>query len=855
MQLNVKYYLALSFLCLFGKVASLAQIIDTTNFSPQANYAAPQAYEIGGLKVVGNHWTDKTALLNIAGLSIGDKVEIPSVKISNGLKALWKIGLFSDVQIYQEKTVGEIVYLVVEVTEVNRLGGIQLEGVKKSKAETVKNIVLQHLKIGRKLTDYQKNNVVKALEQYYLEEGFADVTVNCRVIKEGDEGHLSPSAQHEMQLIFSIDKKEKVKVGTIDFFGNEALSDKKLSKLLGIKTKGKIFANSKLIQKELDQGKQLILEAYNNLGFLDATIIKDTTWRETNGDWGIRLHLEEGSTYYFGKIIWNGNSVYSNEQLDLILGIKKGDVYNQRRLQSQLQFNMDGLDVSDLYMDNGYLFFHADAVQKSIRGDTIDLTINILEGSQATIDKVIIKGNTKTNDHVIRRELRTLPSQKFSRSAIIRSQRALMNMGYFNPEKMDINTPINPETGTVDIEYVVEEKSNDQFELSGGWGGGLGVTGTVGITLNNLSIKKLLKPKTWNPLPLGDGQRASLRFQSNGKRYQSLNFSFTEPWLGGKKPNSLTTSFYYSRFFNENTSSDLDNGVFNIFGANISLGSRITFPDDYTIATTSINFQRYRLDNWGAGLFTANDGQIISEGTYNNLSLTQNFARSTINHPIFPTSGSKISLSMQMTIPYSLFNKKDYTNLDAAERYQWLEYHKWRLNAEWYKPLTKNKKLILKASAKFGFLGSYNDQIGVSPFGRFQLGGDGLSNVQGGFTGTDIISLRGYDVTDLENNSVNGNTVATPIFNKFSLELRYPISTNPNATLYGTVFAEAGNAYQSFKDYNPLNVKKSTGFGFRAHLPMFGTLGFDYGLGFDKTGPKTWKNFAKISVVLGFEPE
>jgi len=855
MQLNLRYCLALSFLCLFGAFQSLAQEIDSTNIPIQTDYANPISYEIGGLKVVGNHWTDKTALLNIAGLSVGDKVKIPSIKISNGLKALWKIGLFSDVQIYQEKTIGEIVYLIIEVEEVNRLGRIKVEGVKKSKVETVENIILQHLIIGRKLTDYQKNNAIKAIQKYYLEEGFADVTVNCRAIKEGDDVQSSPSAQHKIQLIFSIDKKEKVKVGKIAFEGNEIISDKNLSKLLGIKTKGKLFANSKLIQSELKAGKTAIIDAYNTLGYLDAAITKDSIWRQIDGNWSIAFQIKEGVKYFFGAITWKGNSVYSTAQLAMVLGIEKGDVFNQNHLQSRLQFSIDGRDVSGLYMDNGYLFFSADAVQKSIRGDTIDLVINILEGSQATIDKVVIKGNTKTNEHVIRRELRTLPGQKFSRSAIIRSQRALINMGYFNPATMAINTPVNPQTGTVDVEYIVEEKSNDQFELSGGWGGGVGLTGTVGITLNNFSIKKLLQPKTWNPMPVGDGQRASIRFQTNGQAFQSLNLSFTEPWLGGKKPNALTTAFSYSRFFDDNSSNELENGIFNIFGANISLGSRINIPDDNTVATTTLSFQRYRLSNWGSGLFIADDGQVITQGTYNNLSLKQSVARSTLNHPIFPTSGSKVSLSMQLTMPYSLFNKKDYSTLDAAERYQWLEYHKWRLNAEWYKPLTKNKKLILKASAKFGFLGSYNDQIGVAPFGRFQLGGDGLSNVQGGFTGTDIISLRGYEVEDLPNNLVNGSAVATPIFNKFSLELRYPISTNPNATIYGLAFLEAGNAYQSFRDYNPFDVKRSVGFGVRAHLPMFGTLGFDYGLGIDKAGPKTWQNIAKISVILGFEPE
>ena len=855
MKLKIRYCLTLSFLCLFGMIKSLAQTTDTINLQNKVDYAAPITYEIGGIKVLGNHWTNEKVLLNIANLHIGDKIEIPSIKISNGLMALWDIGLFSDVQIYQEKTIGEIVYLMLEVEEVSRLGGIKIEGVKKSKLEEIEKLVLQHLQVGRKLTDFQKANAINAIHQYYLEDGFADVTISHRATKGGGESTSSPSAQNEIELIFTIDKKEKVKVGKIDFVGNKTITDNKLKKLLGIKTKGKLLGNSKLIQKELKAGKRAILETYNSLGFLDAKIVEDSTWRQADGDWRIAMRIEEGIKYYFGEVTWKGNNIYPTAYLTKVLDIEKGAVFNENYLQSRLQFSEDGRDISGLYLDNGYMFFQANAVRKSIRGDTIDLVINILEGSQATIDKVIIKGNTKTNEHVIRRELRTLPGQKFSRAAIIRSQRALVNMGYFNPEKMGISTPVDPQTGTVNVVYELEEKNSDQFELSGGWGGGaIGLTGSVGITLNNFSLKNVFKPRTWNPLPVGgDGQRTSFRLQSNGKAYQSVNLSFTEPWLGGKKPNSLTTGFSYSRFFDDNSESELEDGLFKIFGANISLGSRITIPDDYTVATTAINFQRYHLENWRTGLFTADDGTVISDGTYNKLSITQSFARTTINHPVFPTSGSRISLSMQFTLPYSLFNKKDYTDLDASERYQWLEYHKYRLNAEWYKPITK--KLIFKASAKFGFLGSYNQQIGTSPFGRFQLGGDGLSNIRGGFTGTDIISLRGYEVEDLSNNVIDGNTVATPIFNKFTMELRYPFSTNPNATIYGLAFLEAGNAYQSFKDYNPLNVNRSAGFGLRAHLPAFGTLGVDYGLGFDKAGPKTWQNFAKISVILGFEPE
>ncbi len=844
--------LILCFYCPFAVV--IGQTTDTLHPPKIIDYTSPQTYEIGGIKVKGAIWADKAALIAIAGLKIGDKLEIPSVKTAHALKAIWKLGLFSDVQIYQEKAVGEIVYLIIEVVEINRLGKIDIVGIKKNKLATIKGIILQHLTIGRKLTETKKSNAINALRQHYEGEGFSDVLIKCSQQKMPDVIGQSRNVEKTIQLVFTIDKREKVKVAAINFIGNKEVASKKLKKLLGIKTKGKLFATSKLVEAELIAGKVGIIDYYQSLGYLDAAITKETVWRGTEGDWQLQISISEGQLYYFGNIKWKGNNVYSTDRLATILGIQKGEVFNTQRLQSRLQFSMEGDDVSGLYMDNGYLFFRAEAIHKSMRGDTIDIDIHILEGNQATIDKVIIRGNTKTHEHVIRRELRTKPGAKFSRSAIIRSQRALMNLGYFNPESMGINTPVNPATGTVDIEYVLEEKNSDQFELSGGWGGStIGLTGTVGITLNNFSLRKFFVPKLWNPVPTGDGQRTSIRFQSNGKAYQSLNLSFTEPWLGGKKPNALTTGFFYTRYFDETNSIGGNNSLFNIFGANVSLGRRLTFPDDNTIATTQLSYQRYRLNNWTSGLFTTDGGEVITQGIYNNLSIAQTFTRSTINHSIFPTSGSKVSLSVQLTAPYSLFSKKDYNTIDAAERYEWLEYHKWRFNAEWYTPITK--KLILKTSAKLGFVGSYNSQIGISPFERFQLGGDGLSNVQRGFTGTDIISLRGYEISDLENNVVDGATVATPIFNKFTMELRYPLSTNPNATIYGLAFLEAGNAYQSFRDYNPFDVKRSAGFGIRAHLPMFGTLGFDYGLGFDKAGAKTWQNFGKISVILGFEPE
>ena len=539
-----------------------------------------------------------------------------------------------------------------------------------------------------------------------------------------------------------------------------------------------------------------------------------------------------------------------------MLGIEKGDVYNQEMLETRLSFSMDGRDVSTLYMDNGYLFFQVDPIETSIVDDSIDLEIRIFEGPQATIDRVIIKGNDRTHEHVIRRELRTQPGQKFSRTDIIRSQREIINLGYFNPESLGINTPVNPQRGTVDIEYVVEEKPSDQLELSAGWAGqGRGVIGTLGVSFNNFSLRNIFNKESWSPLPQGDGQKLSLRLQTNGKFYQSYNLSFTEPWLGGKKPNSFTVSGFYNKFaYGEKSFSNYQK--FEIYGGAVTLGTRLKFPDDNFISQTTLTLQTLSLQNWSRGLFITDDGTIVTDGNYYNFSITESITRSTISDPLFPTSGSRFTLSVQLTPPYSLFNNKDYSDVTVQEKFEYLEYHKWRFTAEWYTSIIG--KLVLKVGAKIGMIGAYNPEIGISPFERFQIGGDGFANQQfGGYTGIDLIALRGYEVNDIAANTYRGITVATPLFNKFTMELRYPISLNPSSTIYVLSFFEGGNSYRNFRDYNPFDLYRVVGAGLRVFLPMFGTLGFDYGFGFDKpdTGGSIFDNYGRFSIILGFEPE
>ncbi|MEZ4980013.1 MAG: BamA/TamA family outer membrane protein [Saprospiraceae bacterium] len=580
---------------------------------------------------------------------------------------------------------------------------------------------------------------------------------------------------------------------------------------------------------------------------------------EDDGDLRIHMNIHEGNRYYFRDIKWKGNSIYDVATLENVLGIENGEVYNQELLETRLRFSQDGRDISTLYMDEGYLFFQVDPIEVAIDGDSIDLEIRIFEGPQATIDKVVIRGNDRTHEHVIRRELRTIPGEKFSRSDIIRSQREIVNLGYFNPESLGINTPVNPQRGTVDIEYTVEEKPSDQLELSAGWGGlGRGVIGTLGVAFNNFSLRNIDNPETWSPLPQGDGQRLSLRAQTNGRFFQSYNFSFTEPWLGGKKPNSFTVAGFYT-LLTTGLNADSDNyGKFDIAGLTVSLGSRLKWPDDNFVSSTALNLQRIGLNNWFRALFITDDGDLVDNGEYYNFSINQTFSRSTINDPLFPKNGSRISLSGQFTLPYSLFTNENYSLKSTQDKYRFLEYHKWKVTAEWYNTIVD--KLVLKVDAKIGMIGAYNKEIGISPFERFQLGGDGLNNQSLGLNvGTDIISLRGYEIEDLQNNIrpeiSSTEPVPTPIFNKFTMELRYPISLNPSSTIFVLAFAQGGNAWQSFDDYNPFDLYRSVGMGLRVFLPMFGTLGFDYGLGFDKPGPQTFNNYGNFNIVLGFEPE
>jgi outer membrane protein insertion porin family len=842
----MKLSVYLSFLlCLFTVASATAQT-DSLNL-PVYDYSNPQEYEIGAISVEGAFFAEQNAIIGVTGLSVGDKIRVPGPDIPRAIKNLWRLRLFTDVAIEQEKVIGDVIFLRLRVEERPRFLRHSYVGVKQGKHEDLNEVINGYIVRGGIVTEDAKVNAAEGVREYFVEKGFLDAMVKVEEI-------VDSSRANSVRLVFDVDKKERVKIKEINFVGADAVKGKKLrKKMKETSQKGRLLKSSKFRPELFEEDKDAVIAYYNTLGYRDARIMSDSMYRNEDGDMVIDINVNEGNQYYFRSINWKGNSIYDEETLSRVLGIEKGDIFNEEELQSRLSFSQDNADVSSLYMDNGYLFFSVDPIEVAIEGDSIDLEMRIFEGPQATIDKVVINGNDRTHEHVIRREVFTRPGQKFSRSDIIRSQRQIIGLGYFNQETLGIDTPVNPDRGTVDIIYTVEEKPSDQLELSAGWGGRRGVIGTLGVTFNNFSLRNLFNKEAWHPLPQGDGQRLSLRAQTNGRFYQSYNASLTEPWLGGKRPTSLTMSAFYNKY---------DLGIeaaprkLVIQQGSVSFGTRLRWPDDNFVFRSGINLQTLTLNQW-SNLFITDSGETVRNGNFNNFSLQFTLARSTATDPIFPKQGSNIELTVKLTPPYrnlGLRSNDPEDLVDVEERFRYLEYHKWRLNADWYTPLVG--KFVLKTQAKIGFLGAYDDAVGVAPFERFQLGGDGINNQQFSFAGVDIVSLRGYEIEELENNinPLTGANGATPIFSKYTMELRYPLSLNPSSTIFVLAFAQAGNAWRVGRDFNPFDLKRSAGFGARVFLPMFGTLGFDWGLGFDKDKPAD-KGRSTFNIILGFEPE
>ena len=829
---------------------------------PVIAYDQPKDFEIGGLRVTGAQYADPNALISLSGLRVGQKTRIPGQQVTKAIQTLWNLKLFTDVEIVRERTQGNIVFLEIRVKELPRYMRHSYKGVKKSKHDDLNDVVNKYIQKGAILTENSKASLKYAMEEHFIDKGYRNAIVNIKSFPD-------ERSTNGVRLEFDVNRGKRVKIKDITFAGNTNVKDRVLrKKMKGTSRTKRIFKKSKLVRKDFDEDKEKLETYYNTLGFRDARVEKDSIWRDAKGKIRIHLTIDEGNRYYFRNIVFKGHTIYETRYLNQVLGIKKGDVYNEELLNTRLSFSQDGRDISSLYLDNGYLFFRADPVETAIENDSIDLEIRMYEGPQATIDRVIIKGNDRTSEHVIRRELFTRPGDKFSRSDIIRSQREIINLGYFNQENLGINTPVNPERGTVDIEYTVEEKPSDQLELSAGYQPAIAgfttrgsIIGTLGVTFNNFSVRNIKNREAWNPLPQGDGQRFSIRGQSAGERFQSYNVSFTEPWLGGKRPNSLTLGGFYNRLAAGFSSAS---GRMDILQGTIGYGTRLKVPDDNFVFRADLDIQTLRLRGFPG--FYDDSGAGVQEGIYHNYNLGLTLARNSVNDPIFPKSGSTISLKSQITPPYSLFNKKSAAFYDTAgvrDLYRYLEYVKWRFDAEWYTPVVG--KLVLKTSTKIGLLGRWNRKAPLSPFERFQVGGDGLNNQNWAFNGQEIISARGYEAQN-ESGKANGimteigdGRVGAGVFSKYTVELRYPISLNPQSTIFVTAWAQGTNAWQSIKQYNPFDVRRAAGLGLRVFLPMFGTLGFDYGFGFDRPDlvgkSARLRDYGNFNIVLGFEPD
>ncbi|PCJ01540.1 MAG: outer membrane protein assembly factor BamA [Flavobacteriales bacterium] len=785
------------------------------------SYSTPREYEIGGITISGINYFNPVTIRAISGLSIGDKIKVPGDKTTQAIKKLWEQKLFSDVELRATKIDGDKIFLDIHITELPRLSKFKFTGVKKSKQKDLRDEI--ELIRGKVITENLLINTKNTVRSYFVKKGFLDTEVII-------EQKVDTSAANNVILTININRGKRVRIKNINIVGNNSLKSGKLRRSLEDTKRARaynIFTTSKYIPHTYDMDKPEIIAKYNEKGYRDAKISFDTVYRVSPKRVTIDITVEEGNQYYFRNIKWVGNTVHSTKVLNRILDIKKGEVYNKRILDSRLMMNQNGRDVSSLYLDDGYLFFQVNPVEVKIENDSIDFEMRIYEGKQARVNRVIIVGNDKTNDHVIRREIRTLPGELFSRSDIIRTQRELMQLGYFNPETMGVNPKPNQENGTVDIEYVLEEKPSDQIELSGGWGGGR-VVGSLGVSFNNFSARNFFKKGAWRPLPAGDGQRLSLRAQSTGLGYQSYSMSFTEPWLGGRKPNSLSVSLSHVNL--NNTNGDFTQS-FKSFGGAVGLGRRLKFPDDFFTLYNEASYQYYIIDN-----YTVLDG--FSDGFANNLSFKHVLSRNSQGpSPIYPTTGSTTTLTLKHTIPYSWFRGgADYDAMSVQEKNLFVEYHKWKFQTSWFSKLTHGKRaFVLNTKAGFGYLGSFNKDLGTSPFERFYVGGDGLSGVNQ-FVATEVIALRGYGSGDLSPSS--GATFVS----KYTAELRYPFSLNPSATIYGLVFGEAGNSWDSFSKVNPFEVYKSAGLGIRIFMPMFGLLGLDWGYRFDQIPGRTDPN-------------
>lgn len=867
--------------CLIWSASAIAQIrLGQSRYASsrpvnilELNYAKPQKFRIAEIKAVGLSTLDENAIISLSGLKVDDRIDVPGDAISGALKKLWGQGIIGDVKILVTKIEGEDIYLLLDLTERPRFSRVEFEGINKTQEGELRDKVNIR---GRVVRDDVLNTAKRNIEKYYLDKGFLNTEV--KIIQDRDT-----TLPNSVKLRFDINPKSKVKINEIAFYGNDEISDRALKgKLKKTKEHARVaifkdvysrltdadgksftrsllnsqvatseqvnayinknfklnfFNGSKYNPKEYRADKDKAIAFYNSKGFRDAKILEDSIYKFSEDKINIDISVEEGRKYYYRNITFTGNYIHEDAVLLAKLGIEKGDVYDKEKLDKRLNYDpQKGDDVSSLYQDNGYLFFNIDPVEINVSGDSIDLEMRIFEGPQVTVNSVSIKGNDRTSDHVVMREIRILPGQKFNRSLLVRTIRELSTLGYFDPEKINPDLRPNFESATVDITFELEERPNDQIELSGGWGGFFGFVGTVGLVFNNFSIKNIGNFDKWDPLPVGDGQKLSLRVQANGQAFQNYSLSLSEPWFGGKKPNSLSFAFNHSvqrqvDFFNQNPNGG-DLGFFKITGVTMGLSKRITWPDDYFSISNSLQFQNYEFNQFGTSF-----GLSYPTGISKSVVLNTTVARNNVDNTIYPRQGSNIIMSMNLTPPYASLNRSLNEESGDQEKYKWLEYHKWMFDASFYTPLFGSSKFVASARAHMGFLGSYGNKIGIIPLERFVMGGDGM-NFNNFALGQEIVGLRGY-----ENQTItpgrNSRGTADPdpyggvVYNKYVMELRFLVSPNPSATIFLLTFAEAGNNWGDYKDFNPYDLKKSAGVGARIFMPAFGLLGVDWGYGFD----------------------
>ena len=796
------------------------------------DYLTPKEYEIGGITFVGAENYDTRMILLIAGLQVGDRVRVPGDKLATAVDRLWKQGLFEDVQIYVTRIQDDKIFFEIELKSRPKLSRFALRGVKKSEDTKLR----EEMKIaaGDVVTENLLTTSKNRIRAYYLEKGYTNVSVTTRT----EVDTVGENKDGRVMVDFIVKPGKRVKIDSVQYEGNDSISSNKLIRQMKnthdvnywkkfyVWTSG-FWKASKYQESKFNEDLESVLTYYNENGYRDARIVADTVYlvknegkdAEKRDYMRVKVKVHEGQKYFFRNITFTGNTIYPSDLLAKHLRIEKGDPYNRTLLEQNITYNPSGTDITSMYMDNGYLFFNATPVEVGVVNDSIDIEIRIVEGKQARIRNVIVEGNTLTNDRVIMRELHTRPGDLFSRDAILRSRRELATLGYFKEESIMPDAKPNAADGTVDIIYKVEEGNTSTIQLQGGYGSRMFI-GQIGLTLNNFSARNIFNKKAWQPLPVGDGQKLSINAATNGTYYVAVNGSFTEPWLGGKRPQSLSVQVYHNLYSNGYyyDKSDTRYGALRLTGANVSLGRRLKWPDDYFILSNNLSFRHYNINNYSYGYTLA-----FTDGVANDLSYTLTLSRNSLDSPIYSRSGSEVSVSASATPPYSLMNGRDYSVADDQEKYRWLEYYKVNIRTSWVLNLVGD--VVLNARARFGWMGHYNNDIGTSPFGRYYLGGDGLQSWM--IDGREVVPLRGYD-----NNSLSPSTGAA-IFDRYTLEIRQPVIESANATIWLLGYLEGGNSWGSIKEFQPFNMYNSAGVGVRVFMPMFGLIGVDWGYGFD----------------------